>query len=117
MGSMANHPTLTADQNSVFYLITIDTEQYPKEILRHIPVSYAQSPITFDERYIYAMALVSTRDIQDEMVLLDYKFDGVYDKAPEWYTQHATQSKGREQMKADCREMVERTWEAGSPSF
>jgi hypothetical protein len=117
MGSMANHAHSSQEENSVFYLMTIDRQDYSEEVLRLVPVAYARTPFTFDERYIYAMALVSTRDIKDEMVLTDYNFDTTFIESPTWYTELHPEKNLQRQRKQDAKSMVEKTWEAGSSSF
>lgn len=115
MGSMANHSPTAEENNAVFYLVTIDTEDYSKQVLDHVPTAYARPPITFDSRFIYAMALVSTRDIENEMVLADYRFDTL--STPEWYSDIHSQGMKNRQFKEDVKNIVDKTWEAGSSSF
>lgn len=116
MGPMANHSPNKESRNSIFYLMTLDTEKFSDELLKQIPVAYARPPITFGSKYIYAMALVSTRDIENEMVLTDYNFDPIFTAHPDWYSELEPTVKDRN-LKNKIKSMIDKTWEAGASGF
>jgi len=87
-GPLCNHCPEGTRPNAMFFPAVCDTDSLPAasaDALRRISW-YDTPPLTFDgARYQRTMVLVALRDVQDEELFVDYRYDLNDESLPRWY--------------------------------
>ena len=84
----ANHPPAAVTPNAMFYTACCDADALPAPSAAALRRAswYASAPLTFDgARRVRVTFAVALRDLEDEEIFVDYKFDPDA-PTPEWYT-------------------------------
>ena len=95
-GAYANHPPAHVVPNAMFYDVCCDSRDLPAASVSALARAtwYAVAPLSFDgQRYVRTAFLVALRDIEDEEIFIDYKFDPDA-PTPLWYTPTRSGSAG-----------------------
>ena len=86
-GAFANHPCCGEQPNAMFYPIACDADDLPAasvDALRQI--SWRDTtPLTSEGHMLRVVAVVALRDLQDEELFVDYRYDVASDSLPPWY--------------------------------
>jgi len=105
-GPLCNHPPKGHRPNVMFFPMRCDVDSLPEastEALGRIS-RYDAAPLTTTRRYHHVVALIALRDIEDEELFADYRYDVQSDSLPPWY--HRVEREGDELL-----------WEPPRPSF